>query len=44
MAVNVTATSATTDNLSRNDMIGWVNTSLECNYSKIEELCSGKYN
>ena len=42
MAVNVFATSATTDNLSRHDMLAWINSSLACNYTKIEELCSGK--
>ena len=41
MAVNVFATSATTENLSRQDMLSWINNSLECNYTKIEELCSG---
>lgn len=39
--VNVIATSATTENLSRNEMLGWVNDSLQSNYKKIEELCSG---
>ncbi len=42
MAVNVFTTSSTTDNLSRHDMLAWINNSLSCNYSKIEELCSGK--
>lgn len=41
MAVNVISTSATTDNLSRHEMLAWINDSLECAYSKIEELCSG---
>lgn len=41
MAVNVFATSATTENLSRHDMLEWVNKSLICKYTKIEELCSG---
>lgn len=39
--VNVYATSATTENLSRHDMLGWVNDSLQANFKKIEELCSG---
>lgn len=39
--VNVYATSATTENLSRHEMLGWVNDSLQSNYKKIEELCSG---
>lgn len=40
--VNVIATSCTTENMSRNEMLGWVNDSLQSNYKKIEELCSGK--
>lgn len=43
MAVNVFATSATTENLSRHDMLAWINGSLECSYTKIEELCSGTW-
>ena len=43
MAVNVFSTSSTTDNLSRHDMLAWVNSSLSCNFTKIEELCSGEY-
>jgi RP/EB family microtubule-associated protein len=41
MAVNVYATSATTENLSRHDMLEWINNSLDIHYTKIEELCSG---
>lgn len=41
MAVNVYSTSVTTDNLSRHDMLAWVNQSLESNFSKIEEMCTG---
>ncbi|KFD53158.1 hypothetical protein M513_05868 [Trichuris suis] len=41
MAVNVYSTSATTENLSRHDMLAWVNHCLNSNYSKIEELCNG---
>lgn len=40
-AVNVYHTSVTTDNLSRNDILQWINTALEANYTKIEDLCSG---
>jgi len=40
-AVNVYSTSATADNLSRHDILSWVNDTLECSYGKIEELCSG---
>jgi len=41
MAVNVFATNVTSDNLSRHGMLGWVNSCLESNFTKIEELCSG---
>lgn len=41
MAVNVHSTSVNSDNMSRNDMLSWVNLSLQMNYSKIEHLCSG---
>jgi len=41
MAVNVYATSVTTDNLSRHDMLAWVNDCLSTRYSKIEEMCTG---
>lgn len=34
-------TSVTTDNLSRHDMLAWVNDCLQTKYSKIEEMCSG---
>lgn len=44
MAVNVFSTSATTDNLSRHEMLEWVNSALQANYTKIEELCSGIMN
>jgi len=40
-AVNVYSTSVTTDNLSRHDMLAWVNDCLSAKYVKIEELCSG---
>lgn len=41
MAVNVYNTSVTTDNLSRHEMLAWVNDCLMTKYCKIEELCSG---
>lgn len=41
MAVNVYSTSVTTDNLSRHDMLAWVNQSLDSRLSKIEEMCTG---
>jgi RP/EB family microtubule-associated protein len=40
-AVNVYHTSVTTDNLSRNDILQWINTALDANYVKIEDLCTG---
>uniref|UniRef100_A0A8C6NK82 Microtubule-associated protein RP/EB family member 1 n=1 Tax=Nothobranchius furzeri TaxID=105023 RepID=A0A8C6NK82_NOTFU len=41
MAVNVYSTSMTADNLSRHDMLAWVNDSLQLTYTKIEQLCTG---
>ncbi|KAK9534088.1 hypothetical protein VZT92_009159 [Zoarces viviparus] len=41
MAVNVYSTSVSIDNLSRHDMLAWVNDSLHLTYTKIEQLCSG---
>ena len=41
-AVNVYHTSVTTDNLSRNEILQWINTALAANYTKIEDLCTGK--
>ncbi|XP_076026639.1 microtubule-associated protein RP/EB family member 3-like isoform X2 [Genypterus blacodes] len=41
MAVNVYSTSMTIENLSRHDMLAWVNQSLELTYTKIEQLCTG---
>lgn len=38
---NVYATSATSDNLSRHEMLHWVNDSLQSEYKKIEELSNG---
>ena len=43
MAVNVYNTSVTTDNLSRHDIIAWINDTLKTNLSKIEELCTGNH-
>lgn len=39
--VNVYATSCTSENLSRMEMLGWVNMSLDAEYKKVEDLCSG---
>lgn len=41
MAVNVYNTSVTADNLSRHDMLAWVNDTLQANFGKIEDLCTG---
>ncbi|KAJ0036198.1 hypothetical protein NQD34_004875 [Periophthalmus magnuspinnatus] len=41
MAVNVYATSVTSENLSRHDMLEWINTALQMNLTKIEQLCTG---
>ncbi|XP_077595295.1 microtubule-associated protein RP/EB family member 3-like isoform X2 [Stigmatopora nigra] len=41
MAVNVHSTSMTIENLSRHDMLAWVNDSLQLTYTKIEQLASG---
>ncbi|XP_075057160.1 microtubule-associated protein RP/EB family member 3 isoform X1 [Mixophyes fleayi] len=41
MAVNVYSTSVTIENMSRHDMLAWVNDALQLNYTKIEQLCSG---
>jgi len=41
MAVNVYTTSVTSENLSRHEIIAWINDTLRTNMSKIEELCTG---
>ncbi|XP_037913124.1 microtubule-associated protein RP/EB family member 1 isoform X4 [Hermetia illucens] len=41
MAVNVYSTNVTSDNLSRHDMLSWVNDCLQAQFGKIEELCTG---
>ncbi|XP_019540549.2 microtubule-associated protein RP/EB family member 2 [Aedes albopictus] len=41
MAVNVYSTSVTTENLSRKEMLSWVNRTLLSDFKKIEELCTG---
>ena len=38
---NVYATAATTENLSRHEMLNWVNDCLQSEYKKIEELANG---
>ncbi|VDO92262.1 unnamed protein product [Soboliphyme baturini] len=41
MAVNVYSTSSTTDNMSRHEMLIWLNDCLQANFTKVEEMCSG---
>lgn len=41
MAVNVYSTNVTSENLSRHDMLMWVNDCLSAQFNKIEELCTG---
>ncbi|XP_033123678.1 microtubule-associated protein RP/EB family member 1-like isoform X2 [Anneissia japonica] len=41
MAVNVYSTNCTSDNLSRQDMLSWINGSLSLNYTKIEHMATG---
>ena len=43
MAVNVYSTSVTSENLSRHDLLNWINDTLKTNMIKVEELCSGKF-
>ena len=43
MAVNVYTTSVTSENLSRHEIIAWINDTLKTNMSKIEELCTGEF-
>ncbi|EDQ88188.1 uncharacterized protein MONBRDRAFT_32858 [Monosiga brevicollis MX1] len=40
-AVNVHATSVNTTNISRQDLVDWINTTLNLSYSKVENLCTG---
>lgn len=40
--MNVFNTASTQENLSRHDMLAWINGVLGCKYSKIEDLCSGE--
>ena len=41
MAKNVHLTSVTTENLSRQEMLAWVNRSLLSDFKKIEDMCTG---
>ena len=41
MAVNVYSTSVTSENMSRHEILGWINDILRTNLTKVEELCTG---
>lgn len=41
MAVNVYSTSVCSENLSRHDLLNWINETLHTNMIKVEELCTG---
>ena len=41
-AVNVHATSVNTTNISRQDLVDWVNDTLGFTYQKVENFCTGK--
>lgn len=41
MAVNVYSTSVTSENMSRHDLLHWINDTLKTNMLKVEELCTG---
>ncbi|XP_046563974.1 microtubule-associated protein RP/EB family member 3-like [Haliotis rubra] len=41
MAVNVFITNTNVRNISRNDILDWVNNSLKVNYTKVEQLGTG---
>jgi len=41
MAVNVFSTSSTAENLSRHDLLSWLNSCLCARFTKVEELCTG---
>lgn len=43
MAKNVHSTSASSQRWSRHDMLSWVNTQLQSEFNKIEELCTGEW-
>jgi len=40
-AINVTSTSANMDKLSRSEFVGFINDTLELDYTKVEQMCSG---
>ena len=42
MAVNVYSTSITQETMSRHDITAWVNDIVSLNYTKVEQLSSGR--
>lgn len=42
-ATNVYSTNQTSDNLSRHEILSWINSCLCSQYGKIEELCTGNF-
>lgn len=42
LKLTVALTSVNGENMSRHDMLQWVNTMVQGQFKKIEELCSGK--
>ncbi|ALC49892.1 CG15306, partial [Drosophila busckii] len=41
MAVNVYATNGSTKNISRTELLAWVNKTMQSQFLKVEELCTG---
>ena len=44
MAVNVYHTAVSKDNLSRHQILAWVNETLQMGLTKVEQLCTGESN
>jgi len=42
LKLTVALTSVNAENMSRHDMLQWVNNMVQGHFKKIEELCSGK--
>ena len=40
-AINVFSTSVASNNLSRQELVQWINDSLQLHLTKIEQLCTG---
>ncbi|KIH68341.1 hypothetical protein ANCDUO_01330, partial [Ancylostoma duodenale] len=41
MVTNVYVSAVTQDNISRHELLAWVNSSIKANFSKIEEMSTG---